>query len=122
MKKQGAKRKKRIPQKSDSSASRPDSQSRAHKAGKSSGRQISQVLTRRELEKRGQEKKGLASYIQITLQFLREARMELKKVKWPTRKELLASTGAVIFLVLILSLFLGIIDFGLIKIIKTIVG
>ena len=48
--------------------------------------------------------------------------MELKKVKWPTRKELLASTAVVIVLVLVVSFFLGIVDFGLIKIIKNIVG
>lgn len=48
--------------------------------------------------------------------------MELKKVKWPTRKELLASTAVVIVLTLIVALFLGLVDFGLIKIIKNIVG
>ncbi len=48
--------------------------------------------------------------------------MELKKVKWPTRKELLASTAVVIVLVMIVSFFLGLIDFGLIKIIRNIVG
>ena len=51
-----------------------------------------------------------------------ESKMELKKVKWPNRKELLASTAMVIFLVSGHVLFLGIIDFGLIKIIKNIVG
>jgi preprotein translocase subunit SecE len=55
-------------------------------------------------------------------QFLREAKTELKKVKWPTRKELLASTAVVIVLTLFIALFLGLIDFGLIKIIKTLVN
>ena len=53
---------------------------------------------------------------------MKEARFELKKVKWPTRKELLASTAVVIVLVLVVAFFLGLIDFGLIKIIKNIVG
>jgi len=53
---------------------------------------------------------------------LRESKIELKKVKWPTRKELLASTAVVIVLVLVVALFLGLIDFGLIKIIKNLVG
>jgi preprotein translocase subunit SecE len=53
---------------------------------------------------------------------LRESRTELKKVKWPTRKELLASTAVVVGLTLLISFFLGLIDFGLIKIIKNIVG
>ncbi|MCF8083590.1 MAG: preprotein translocase subunit SecE [Deltaproteobacteria bacterium] len=54
--------------------------------------------------------------------FLREAKTELRKVKWPTRKELLASTAVVIVLTLFVALFLGLVDFGLIKIIKTIVN
>lgn len=48
--------------------------------------------------------------------------MELKKVKWPTRKELLASTAVVLFLVLVVSFYLGIIDLGLVKGLKMILG
>ena len=73
-------------------------------------------------EKKKQGRKSIGSYVSVATTFLRESRVELKKVKWPTRKELLASTAMVIFLVLIAALFLGVIDFGLIKIIKTVVG
>jgi len=55
-------------------------------------------------------------------QFLREAKVELKKVKWPTRKELLASTVVVIVLTLLVAFYLGLVDFGLIKIIRNVVG
>ena len=48
--------------------------------------------------------------------------MELKKVKWPTRKELLASTAVVLFLVLVVAFYLGIIDLGLVKGLKMILG
>ncbi|HDM10390.1 MAG: preprotein translocase subunit SecE [Deltaproteobacteria bacterium] len=71
---------------------------------------------------RGKEGKGVGHYISKSIQFLRESRTELKKVKWPNRRELLVSTGVVIFLVLVVALFLGIVDFGLIKVIKNIVG
>jgi preprotein translocase subunit SecE len=80
------------------------------------------LVTRREPERRGEERGSVFRYVQIALQFVRESRMELKKVKWPTRKELLASTAVVIVLVMIVSFFLGLIDFGLIKIIRNIVG
>jgi preprotein translocase subunit SecE len=73
-------------------------------------------------EKKGSPDRAPARYINKAGQFLREAKMELKKVKWPTRKELLASTAVVIVLTLIVALFLGLVDFGLIKIIKNIVG
>lgn len=73
-------------------------------------------------EKNGQEKGSVSEYIGKAGQFLREARMELMKVKWPTRKELFASTAVVIVLTLVIAFFLGLVDFGLIKIIKNIVG
>ena len=80
------------------------------------------AISKKESERRGEAKGSPMRYINIAVQFLREAKMELKKVKWPTRKELLASTAVVIVLVLVVSFFLGLIDFGLIKIIKNIVG
>ncbi|MCP4664930.1 MAG: preprotein translocase subunit SecE [Deltaproteobacteria bacterium] len=55
------------------------------------------------------------------LRFLGEAKAELKKVKWPTRKELLASTAVVIVLTVLIASFLGVVDFGLIKIIKSVI-
>ncbi|MDE2059530.1 MAG: preprotein translocase subunit SecE [candidate division NC10 bacterium] len=44
------------------------------------------------------------------VQFLKEVRIELKKVNWPLRKEVVGSTIVVIVSVFILSLFLGVID------------
>lgn len=79
-------------------------------------------IVKRPQEKRSLRENAFLSYIRRGGQFLRESRTELKKVKWPTRKELLASTAVVIFLVLLVSLFLGLVDFGLIKIIKNILG
>jgi preprotein translocase subunit SecE len=55
-------------------------------------------------------------------QFLKEAKVELKKVTWPTPKQTLASTSVVIVVVVIISLFLGIVDFGLSKIIRLALG
>ena len=80
------------------------------------------VPSRRDGEKKADNGMSVSRMVRTSLQFLRESRMELKKVKWPTRKELLASTAVVIGLVLVISFFLGLIDFGLIKIIKNIVG
>lgn len=55
-------------------------------------------------------------------QFLKEAKAELKKVTWPTPKQTLASTSVVIVVVVIISVFLGIVDFGLSKIIRLALG
>ncbi len=51
-------------------------------------------------------------------QFFREVKIELKKVTWPTRKQTVSSTIVVIVLVFIISLFLGLVDFGLSSIIR----
>jgi len=57
-----------------------------------------------------------------TVQFLREARVELKKVTWPTPKEALASTSVVIVVVIIVSVFLGFVDLGLTKLVGMVLG
>lgn len=43
--------------------------------------------------------------------FLREVRSELKKVTWPTRRELITYTIVVLVSVAIVSLYLGLVDF-----------
>jgi len=54
--------------------------------------------------------------------FLFDAKIELKKVTWPSRKQTIASTSVVILVVFVVSMFLGIVDFGLAKIIKLVLG
>ena len=51
--------------------------------------------------------------VQKSIQFLREVKIELKKVTWPSRKQTVGSTVVVIILVMIISLFLGLVDFSL---------
>jgi len=51
-------------------------------------------------------------------QFFREVRNELKKVSWPSRKEAMGSTSIVIILVLIIAAYLGLVDFGLGRIVR----
>ncbi len=55
----------------------------------------------------------VAGPLQKSLQFLREVKVELNKVTWPTRKQTIGSTLVVIVLVMIISVFLGIVDIGL---------
>ena len=51
-------------------------------------------------------------------QFLREVKVELKKVTWPSRKQTVGSTVVVIVLVMLISLFLGVVDFGISSLIR----
>ncbi len=57
-------------------------------------------------------------YWAATKQFLVEAVQEMKKVTWPTRKETLGATGVVLILVVIISIFLGFVDFGLSRLVR----
>ena len=43
--------------------------------------------------------------------FLREVRVEMSKVTWPPRKELITSTGVVIVAVIIAGVYIGIWDY-----------
>ncbi len=43
--------------------------------------------------------------------FLREVRIEMSKVTWPPRKELITSTGVVIVAVVIAAVYIGVFDF-----------
>jgi preprotein translocase subunit SecE len=54
------------------------------------------------------------------LQFLREVKMELKKVVWPSRKQTIGSTVVVLILVMIISVFLGMVDMGLSGLIRVV--
>jgi len=44
------------------------------------------------------------------IKFLREVKLELRKVSWPSRKEISGSTGVVIVNVVIVAIYLGILD------------
>ena len=57
-------------------------------------------------------------YVDISIQFLREVRVELRKVTWPSRKQTIGSTVVVIVLVLIISIFLGLVDEVLSRLVK----
>ena len=44
------------------------------------------------------------------INFIKEARAELKKVTWPNRKQLISSTIVVLITVALVAVFLGIVD------------
>jgi preprotein translocase subunit SecE len=54
--------------------------------------------------------------------FFREVRVEFGRVHWPTRDATVTSTGVVVFVALVLAVFLGLIDLGLSRALKLIIG
>jgi len=53
-------------------------------------------------------------------QFLREVKVELKKVAWPSRQQTIGSTAVVLVLVMIIAVFLGAADIGLAGLIRVV--
>ncbi len=53
-------------------------------------------------------------------EFFQDVKLELKKVVFPTRKEVIGSTWVVIVSVLIASVFLGLVDMSLGKLMTTV--
>ena len=55
-------------------------------------------------------------------QYLKDSKGEMKKVTWPSRKATVGLTWVVLVVVLIISLYLGVVDLGLSKLIKLILA
>ncbi len=55
-------------------------------------------------------------------EFTKEARQELRKVVWPTRKETTQMTLVVVAMVILVSLFLWVVDWGLLAAVKALTG
>jgi preprotein translocase subunit SecE len=54
--------------------------------------------------------------------FLESVKIELGKVTWPTRKETIATTGVVVMITFLISLYLGACDVILSKLMRLILG
>ena len=57
-----------------------------------------------------------------TWEFAKGARMELRKVVWPTNKETMQVTLIVFVMVVLVAIYMWIIDWGLHKIVRVITG
>jgi preprotein translocase subunit SecE len=53
--------------------------------------------------------------------YLKEVRAELRKVTWPHRAEVVRMTGIVMVVLLVMSAFLGLLDFGFAQVMSLIV-
>ena len=65
-------------------------------------------------------KSAAPNFLQKAIEFLREVKVELKKVTWPTRKQTTGTTIVVIIFVFVLAAFLGLFDFGLSKLVQVV--
>ena len=56
--------------------------------------------------------------IEAIKQYFEQARVELRKVVSPSRQETIATSTAVLVLVVVMALFLGLVDFALAKLMQ----
>jgi preprotein translocase subunit SecE len=93
-------------------------QERAERQSKRAGvdRQAAPAATARRAQ--AQEKRKRTG----TRQFLKEVRLELKKVDWPTRRELISYTVVVLVTVVVLTSFVFALDLGFSKVIVRLLG
>ena len=56
------------------------------------------------------------------IKFLKEVRIELSKVTWPTRRQAIYMTGIVVLFAVIIGLFVSGVDFGFTKLIQFLSG
>jgi preprotein translocase subunit SecE len=59
---------------------------------------------------------------QRATRFVREVWVELQKVAWPSWEELKGSTAVVIVAVILISAFIGVVDFGLLRLVRIVLG
>ena len=61
---------------------------------------------------------GRGRILEPSVQFVKEAWMELNKVTWPNQKETFGATAVVLALVFLVSFYLGLVDIGLTRMMK----
>lgn len=89
-------------------------------AGSASDTNKGQAFTQRQISSSPISPVAGIGFINKALQFLREVKVELKKVTWPTRQQTIGSTVVVLILVIIISFFLGGVDVGLDQLVRII--
>ena len=66
--------------------------------------------------------KKLLDFSKTVRSFLRESKAELKKVAWPTRKQVWYSTLVVVMLTAVVGVYLGVVDFLLTTVLRRFIG
>ena len=68
------------------------------------------------------EGEGLGAKAAQFKEFFDQSKVEMKKVTWPSRKETITTSVAVLVLAVVMAIFLGLVDLGLAKAIEAILS
>jgi preprotein translocase SecE subunit len=64
------------------------------------------------------KKGGIGARIKQLIQFFKDARLEIRKVVWPTRQETLQATLMVLVAVVVMAILLWLVDMALFRVIN----
>lgn len=109
---QGEKKKNRAVKEETSSGGSASSFSNSKPATVASNKK----LTARDIPANSKE----PNIFQKAVEFVREVKVELKKVTWPTQKQTTGTTIVVIIFVFVVAAFLGLFDLGLSKLVQVV--
>jgi len=81
---------------------------------------VTGIIQKKSGKKLTETKTGEPNFYQKSVEFLKEVKVELKKVTWPTRKQTTGTTIVVIIFVFVVAAFLGVFDLGLSKLVQVV--
>ena len=79
-------------------------------------------MSKKKVKKQAQveSKAGIAAKVREFRSFFQQSKMEMKKVTYPSQKQTLTTCASVLVVVFVVSLFLGIVDLALAKILEVV--
>jgi preprotein translocase subunit SecE len=97
-----------------------DSEANSGKISVSKSETVASPLKAKQEKNLTEIQTGEPNFVQKAIDFLTEVKVELKKVTWPTRKQVTGTTIVVIIFVFVVAAFLGLFDFGLAKLVQVV--
>ncbi len=120
LKKKPDNEKKKKKTESENTENTPGSESNSDKISISKPVTVASPLKEKQEKNLAEIKTGEPNFVQKAIDFLTEVKVELKKVTWPTRKQITGTTIVVIIFVFVVAAFLGLFDFGLAKLVQVV--
>ncbi|MFW5486835.1 MAG: preprotein translocase subunit SecE [Desulfovibrio sp.] len=85
-------------------------------------RKKSSKVERRSKQQASEEKVSVVDRLRSLREFFEQSKVEIKKVTWPSRKETIATSIAVVVMTIVMAIYLGLVDVALAKIIEAILS
>ncbi len=85
-------------------------------------RKKSSKTERRVKQQISEERVSVVDRLRHLREFFEQSKVEIKKVTWPSKKETIATSIAVVVMTIVMAIYLGLVDVALAKIIEAILS